>query len=158
MLSNEEFQQLIIAKFDRFEAKLDEHGRDIKDLKAGFVRLEAKVDRLEAKVDKLEAKVDKLEAKVDNLEAKGDNLEAKVGKLEVDVDKLKVEVDKLKVEVDKLTVEVDKLKDSVNYLQREHADHVDLTKTLINEVGTLGEKHRRHDKAFEYLRDFSKFA
>ena len=151
MLSNEEFQQLIIAKFDRFEAKLDEHGRDIKDLKAGFVRLEAKVDRLEAKVDKLEAKVDKLEAKVDNLEAK-------VGKLEVEVDKLKVEVDKLKVEVDKLTVEVDKLKDSVNYLQREHADHVDLTKTLINEVGTLGEKHRRHDKAFEYLRDFSKFA
>lgn len=74
-MTNEEFQKLVLEKFDKIESKLNEHD-------AKFDKIDARFDKIEAKLDEHDARFDKIETKLDEHDARFDKIDARLEQLE----------------------------------------------------------------------------
>jgi chromosome segregation ATPase len=85
VMSNEEFQRLVLEKFDKLETRFD-------TLETRFDKLETRFDTLETRFDTLETRFDTLETRFDTLETRFDTLETRLVNVESDLKDLKVAV------------------------------------------------------------------
>lgn len=74
-MTNEEFQKLVLEKFDKIDAKFDK-------IDARFDKIETKLDEHDAKFDKIDARFDKIESKLSEHDARFDKIDARLEQLE----------------------------------------------------------------------------
>jgi chromosome segregation ATPase len=68
---------------------------DIRDLKTGLARVEAKVQNVETRVENIETRVENTETRVQNIETKVGNIETRVQNIETKVGNIETKVDQL---------------------------------------------------------------
>lgn len=78
------------------EKIFDQILEELKGLREGQARLEARLDSLDVRMDSLDARMDNLDVRMDSLDARMDNLDARMDSLDTRMDGLEVKVIGLK--------------------------------------------------------------
>jgi tetrahydromethanopterin S-methyltransferase subunit G len=112
IVSQEMFQNQVIARFDKVDA--------------GFDKVDARLDKVDARLDKVDARLDKVDARLDKVDTRLDKVEGEISIIRTQLDRIEYEgnSDVLGVlEVMNAKLELTATKDDIDYLAMKLGQH-----------------------------------
>jgi chromosome segregation ATPase len=156
LLSNEEFQKLVLEKLSDLESKMDTRldGLEVRlerneQMTADLIRI---VGHTNAMVEEMRADMDVMKADIDVMKADIDVMKADIDVMKADIDVMKADIDVMKADIDVMKADIDIMKGDIEEIKTDqHHFAFSLGKQRVMTESLL-ERFLEHDADIKTLR------